>query len=190
MEHHHHHHEHQEITGSLNNIFIISIVLNLLFVLTEAIVGFAYNSLGLLSDAGHNLSDVFSLLLALFAFRMSRRQGNRHFTYGYKKSTVLASLTNAIILLIAVGAIITESVYKLQHPEPVSGAAVSWTAGVGILSTTSTCAAHSCTWQWTRSCLSAWSFPALLSSTPISCLSIRLSAWSLPPLSWSPHGIC
>lgn len=129
----HHHHEHHEITGSLNNIFIISIVLNLLFVLTEAVVGFIYNSLGLLSDAGHNLSDVFSLLLALFAFRMSRRQGNRHFTYGYKKITVLASLTNAIILLIAVGAIITESVYKLRHPEPVSGAAVSWTAGVGIL---------------------------------------------------------
>ena len=130
---HHHHHEHQEITGSLNNIFIISIVLNLLFVITEAVVGFVYNSLGLLSDAGHNLSDVFSLLLALFAFRMSRRQGNRHFTYGYKKITVLASLTNAIILLIAVGAIITESVYKLRHPEPVSGAAVSWTAGVGIV---------------------------------------------------------
>ncbi len=133
MAHNHHHHEHQEITGSLNTIFIVSIVLNLLFVLAEAIVGFAYNSLGLLSDAGHNLSDVFSLVLALFAFRMSRRQGNRRFTYGYKKSTVLASLANAIILLVAVGAIIAEGVDKLQNPQPVSGAAVSWTAGIGIL---------------------------------------------------------
>ena len=128
-EHQHHHHA----PASLSTVFIFCIALNLLFVITEAIVGFTYNSLGLLSDAGHNLSDVFSLLLSLFAIRMAKRRGNKHFTYGYRKSTVLASLANAIILLVAVGGILIESVYKLRNPEPVSGEAISWTAGVGII---------------------------------------------------------
>lgn len=117
----------------MNAIFIISITVNLLFVAIEAGIGFAYNSLGLLSDAGHNLSDVFSLALALFAFRMAKYHSTLHFTYGYKKSTILVSLANAIILLIAIGAILIESFYKLKHPEPVSGEAISWTAGAGIV---------------------------------------------------------
>ena len=105
----------------------------MLFVVIEAGVGFIYNSLGLLSDAGHNLSDVFSLLLALVAFRMAKLHATHHFTYGYKKATILISLANAMILLVAVGAILIESIYKLKHPEPVSGEAISWTAGIGIL---------------------------------------------------------
>ena len=92
-----------------------------------------YHSLGLLSDAGHNLSDVFSLVLALVAFRLARQPVSAHFTYGYKKSTILISLVNAVILLVAVGAIIIESVYRLRHPQPLSGLAISWTAGVGIV---------------------------------------------------------
>lgn len=132
MEQHHSHNHHHEVT-SLNTIFILCIVINLAFVIIEAGVGFIYNSLGLLSDAGHNLSDVFSLLLSLFAFRMSQYHGNQHFTYGYKKSTVLVSLVNAIILLIAVGAIVIESIYKFKQPETISGEAISWTAGIGIL---------------------------------------------------------
>ena len=130
---HQHVHEHNHTLTSLNSIFIVCIVINLLFVVIEAGAGFIFNSLGLLSDAGHNLSDVFSLLLSLFAFRMSKHRSTEHFTYGYKKSTVLVSLLNAIILLIAVGAIIIESIYKLKTPEHVSGAAVSWTAGIGII---------------------------------------------------------
>lgn len=130
---HQHVHEHNHTLTSLNSIFIVCIVINLLFVVIEAGAGFIFNSLGLLSDAGHNLSDVFSLLLSLFAFRMSKHRSTEHFTYGYKKSTVLVSLLNAIILLIAVGAIIIESIYKLKTPEHVSGAAVSWTASIGII---------------------------------------------------------
>ena len=130
---HVHAHEHNHTLTSLNSIFIVCIVINLLFVIIEAGAGFIFNSLGLLSDAGHNLSDVFSLLLSLFAFRMSKHRSTDHFTYGYKKSTVLVSLLNAIILLIAVGGIIIESIYKLKEPEHVSGAAVSWTAGIGII---------------------------------------------------------
>ena len=107
--------------------------MNLLFVIVETVVGLCYNSVGLLSDAGHNLSDVFSLLLVLLAFRVERSQRNEHFTYGYKKGTVLISLVNTLILFVAVGVIIVESVYRLKNPSPVSGAVISWTACVGIL---------------------------------------------------------
>ena len=130
-DHGHHHHVHQ-IT-SLNGIYILSITLNLLYVAVEAGIGFWSNSLGLLSDAGHNLSDVFSLLLAMIAFRLSSSHSTRKFTYGYKKSSVLISLLNAIILLVAIGAIFIESIRKFSSPEEVNGAAVSWTAGIGII---------------------------------------------------------
>lgn len=130
---HHHHHHHATEVKSLNGIFIFSIVLNLLFVGVEAVVGLLENSLSLLSDAGHNLSDVFSLLLVLVGFWLSKVQSTKRYTYGLKKSTVLISLLNAIILLVAVGAIIIESVHKFYEPVEVNGAAVSWTATVGII---------------------------------------------------------
>lgn len=126
---HHHHH----IPASLSRIFILCIILNLLFVVIEAAVGFVSNSVGLLSDAGHNLSDVFSLLISLLAIRMAMVKPGRKFTYGYKKLTVMASLLNAVILLVAVGAIVVESIARINHPQPVSGAAISWTAGAGII---------------------------------------------------------
>lgn len=132
MEHHHHHH-HSAPAQSLNGIFILSIILNGLFVLIEAGVGLWQDSLSLLSDAGHNLSDVFSLVLVLIAFRLAKVQRNDRFTYGYRKSTILISLLNAFILLVAVGAIVIESIHKFSEPTEVNGIAVSWTAGVGIL---------------------------------------------------------
>jgi cobalt-zinc-cadmium efflux system protein len=132
MEHHHHHH-HSAPAQSLNGIFILSIILNGLFVLIEAGVGLWQNSMSLLSDAGHNLSDVFSLVLVLIAFRLAKVQSNSRFTYGYRKSTILISLLNAVILLVAVGAIVIESIHKFSEPAEVNGIAVSWTAGVGIL---------------------------------------------------------
>lgn len=132
MEHHHHHH-HATPTQSMSVIFILAIILNSLFVLIEAGVGLWQNSLSLLSDAGHNLSDVFSLLLVLIAFRLAKVQRNERFTYGYRKSTILISLLNAVILLVAVGAIVIESIHKFSEPTEVNGIAVSWTAGIGIL---------------------------------------------------------
>lgn len=132
MSHHHDHAASEKLT-SLSGIYILTIVLNLAFVLIEASVGFYAHSLGLLSDAGHNLSDVFSLLLALVAFMLTRVAPRKGFTYGYKKASVLISLLNAIILLVAVGMIIVESIHKFTDPSPVSGAAVSWTAGAGIV---------------------------------------------------------
>ena len=134
QNHHHlHHHHHAAPTQSLNGIFILSIILNGLFVLIEAGVGLWQDSLSLLSDAGHNLSDVFSLLLVLIAFRLAKVQRNERYTYGYRKSTILISLLNAVILLVAVGAIVIESIHKFSEPTDVNGIAVSWTAGVGIL---------------------------------------------------------
>ncbi len=134
MSHHHHEHAAPQTTDKrMRKILIISIVLNLLFVAIEAGIGIWKNSLSLLSDAGHNLSDVFSLALVLIGFYLARRAANSHYTYGYKKSTILISLLNALLLLVAVGIIIAESVHKLRTPTAIDGAAISWTAGIGIL---------------------------------------------------------
>ncbi|MCC8145615.1 MAG: cation diffusion facilitator family transporter [Bacteroidales bacterium] len=129
---HNHNHVHSDAIPSLNKAFIVGITLNLLFVIGEFIAGFATNSMSLLSDAGHNLSDVASLVLAMFAFRLAKVRANSKYTYGYKKSTVLVSLLNAVILLIAVGIIIAESINKLLHPEPVEGRVIIWVAGIGV----------------------------------------------------------
>lgn len=127
----HHHHEHR-IT-SLNRAFLVGIVLNVGFVVVEFAVGLFYGSMGLLSDAGHNLSDVAGLLLAMLAFRLAQARATPKYTYGYKKSTVLISLLNSVILLIAVGVIVAESIGRMIHPEPVVGGAIAWTAGVGVV---------------------------------------------------------
>ena len=132
-DHHGHHHGHAGKLTSLNGIFVFSIVLNLLYVIVEALVGFFQNSLSLLSDAGHNLSDVFSLLLVLIAFKLAKVHASKQYTYGYKKSSVLISLVNAILLLVAIGGILIESYHKFYEPAEINGAVVSWTAGVGIL---------------------------------------------------------
>ena len=131
MTHRHHHHDHR--ISSLNRAFLIGIALNVAFVVVEFCVGLWYGSMGLLSDAGHNLSDVASLLLAMLAFRLAQARATDRYTYGYKKSTVLISLLNSVILLIAVGVIVAESVGRMLHPEPVEGNVIVWTAGAGIL---------------------------------------------------------
>ena len=130
MTHEHHHHDHT--VTSLNKAFIWGIGLNVGFVVVEFAVGLCYGSMGLLSDAGHNLSDVASLLLAMLAFRLAQARATPKYTYGYKKSTVLISLLNSVILLIAVGVIVAESIDRMLHPEPVVGGAIAWTAGVGV----------------------------------------------------------
>ena len=131
--HHHHHHAVAADNGQMRKILWAAILLNLLFVAVEAGVGLWQDSLSLLSDAGHNLSDVFSLVLVVVGLHLVQIHSNEHYTYGYKKSTILISLANAILLLVAVGVIIAESVHKLREPAAIDGAVISWTAGVGIL---------------------------------------------------------
>ena len=131
-EHSHHHHHHHPVE-TINKIMVWSIIINLLYVVIEAGVGIYGDSLGLVSDAGHNLGDVFSLVLTLIGFKLAHAAANHKFTYGYQKSTILIALLNAVILLVAVGIIIVESIRKIKHPEPIDGALVSWTAGIGII---------------------------------------------------------
>lgn len=129
---HDHAHSPIPVTGQLNRAFLIGIGLNLLFVTVEAAAGVATGSLALLSDAGHNLSDVASLGLSMVAFRLARIPPSSRYTYGYRKSTILISLLNAVILLVAVGAIGYEAVRRLQNPVPLQGGTVAVVAGVGI----------------------------------------------------------
>lgn len=131
--HHGHGHDHGRRLTSLNRAFVAAIVLNTLFVAAEFTAGLLSDSMGLLSDAGHNLSDVVSLLLALLAFRLAQVPPSHRYTYGYRRSTILVSLLNAVILLVAVGAIVVESVRKLMYPEPVAGGTVLWVAGIGVV---------------------------------------------------------
>jgi cobalt-zinc-cadmium efflux system protein len=128
MGHEHHHHP----VNTINRAFIIGITLNLLFVAIEVIAGLYTHSLGLLSDAGHNLGDVASLALALLAFRLAKVKATARYTYGYQKTTILVALANAVILLIAIGSIGWEAVQRFKHPQAVQGNIIAIVAGIGI----------------------------------------------------------
>jgi len=132
-DHSHGHRHHHSVPTAASKAFVIGIVLNSLYVIAEAIAGFATNSMALLSDAGHNLSDVATLALSLIAFRLAKIKPTQSFTYGYRKTTILTALTNAVILLLAIGMLAYESIVRLSHPEPVQGGIVAWVAGVGIV---------------------------------------------------------
>jgi cobalt-zinc-cadmium efflux system protein len=133
MEHDHHHSHVHVVPGRVTKALITGIVLNLLFVLTEAVGGLYTHSLSLLTDAGHNLSDVASLALALFANKLAAKKANDQFSFGYRQSTVLVSLVNAGILLFALGAIAYEAVLRINRPHEVPGGLVAIIAGLGIV---------------------------------------------------------
>ncbi|HMV40957.1 MAG TPA: cation diffusion facilitator family transporter [Leptospiraceae bacterium] len=132
MHDHHHHHQPEELSD-LNTRFMFGIILNILFVIFEAILGFYFDSLALLSDSAHNLSDVASLLLALFAFRLAKIKPDVKYTYGYRKTTILVSLVNAIILVFAMGAIIYESIHRIKVMNSVDGNPIAIVAAIGII---------------------------------------------------------
>lgn len=136
MAHQHHHTDStttQVASGKAGKSLLFGIGLNLLFVIVEAGAGFWQNSLALLSDAGHNLFDVASLALALLAFRLARIKPNDNFTYGYRKTTILVALLNAVILLIAIGGIGFGAIQRIWHPQPLQGGIMAIVAGIGIL---------------------------------------------------------
>jgi len=135
MEHNHSHHDHSHVPTltNVNSAFVAGIVLNSLFVLIEAIIGFSIHSLSLLSDAGHNLADVGSLALALLAFRLLKIKSNNKFTYGYRKTTILAALFNAVILLISIGAIAIEALERISNPPALRGKTIAIVAAIGIV---------------------------------------------------------
>jgi cobalt-zinc-cadmium efflux system protein len=129
--HHGHHHGHAPVGHG--RAFVIGIALNLGFVAVEATYGILADSMALLSDAGHNLSDVLGLAVAWGAALLARRSPTERFTYGLRSSSILAALFNALLLLVAVGGIAWESVSRLIEPAPVAAGTVMIVAGIGIL---------------------------------------------------------
>ncbi len=132
MSHDHSHH-HPVSAKKMNTAFIAGILLNFLFVLVEVVVGLNTHSLSLLSDAGHNLADVGALALSLLAFRLLKVKSNAHFTYGYKKTSILVALFNAMVLLVSIGAILYEAAHRFINPETIPGKTISIVAGIGIV---------------------------------------------------------
>ena len=127
---HHHGHHHPSDYGPA---FAVGIVLNLAFVVVEATYGWWANSMALIADAGHNLSDVLALATAWGAAILSKRPPSRRFSYGLRASSILAALANALILLVAVCFIIYHAVFRLIIPDVVAGATVMIIAGIGIV---------------------------------------------------------
>lgn len=136
-DHTHDGHGHEPGPGhapaNFGRAFAIGIGLNLTFVAVEFVYGVIGNSVALLADAGHNLSDVLGLVIAWIASVLTRRPPSSRLTYGLGGSSILAALFNAVFLLIAVGAIAWEAILRLFHPEPVAGATIMIVAAVGIV---------------------------------------------------------
>ncbi len=134
--HHHHHHDHSHTVTSLASVskaFYIGIGLNAIFTLIEFIVGYASNSLALLADASHNLSDIGSLVISLIGLKLAEKATTSLYTYGYKKASILASLTNAILLIYIVINISIEAIERLNSTPEVIGNAIIITALIGII---------------------------------------------------------
>ncbi|MET3666677.1 cation diffusion facilitator family transporter [Caulobacter sp. 1776] len=136
--HHHGHHGHSHAPKDFGRAFAIGVALNLGFVLVETGAGLITHSLALLADAGHNLSDVLGLLMAWGAAVLAKRAPSARRTYGLRKGTILASLANAALLLIAVGAIAWEAVRRFATPEPIQAGPVMIVAAIGIAINTAT----------------------------------------------------
>ncbi|MEJ2817741.1 cation diffusion facilitator family transporter [Caulobacter sp. CCG-8] len=141
-DHGHHHHgpggHHHHAPKDFGKAFAIGAALNIGFVLAETVAGLMTHSLALLADAGHNLSDVLGLFMAWGAVILAKKApGGRH-TYGLRKGTILASLTNAVFLLVAVGAIAWEAARRFAHPQPIEAGPVMIVAGIGIVINTAT----------------------------------------------------
>lgn len=126
-------HGHVHAPASFGRAFAIGIALNVAFVLVEALYGWRAGSLALLADAGHNLSDVGGLVLAWAALAAARLRPNTRHTYGWRRGSILASFTNAVILLVAMGSLAWEAIQRLHTPSPVAAGTVMAVAGIGVV---------------------------------------------------------
>jgi cobalt-zinc-cadmium efflux system protein len=131
-------HDHSHGPASFNRAFALGIGLNLAFVAIEAFYGWRVNSLALLADAGHNLSDVIGLVLAWGGALAGRLRPDARHTYGWKRGSILAAFINALLLLVAMGSLAREAVHRLQSPEPIEGVTIMVVAGIGIVINTAT----------------------------------------------------
>lgn len=134
-------HDHDHAPANFDRAFAIGITLNIVFVAIEAFYGWKINSLALLADAGHNLSDVAGLVLAWGGALAIRLRPNQRHTYGWQRGTILAAFANALLLLVAMGALIWEAVGRLTSPDPAMGSdgvTIMAVAGIGIVINTIT----------------------------------------------------
>ena len=135
---HDHHHLHHHGPKDNGRAFAVGVVLNSVFVVVEAVYGYIAGSMALVADAGHNLSDVLALLIAWGASLAARRPPSARFTWGLKSSTILAAMANAMLLLVAIGAILIETVHRLIWPVEPDGWTMVWVAAIGIVINTAT----------------------------------------------------
>jgi cobalt-zinc-cadmium efflux system protein len=129
---HHHAHGHHARSARLGRAFAIGIALNFAFVVAEVICGLMANSLALVADATHNFSDVVALALAWGASALAQRPPSARFTYGFRGSTILAALANAMLLLVVTGGIAWEAVLRFRSPDVVNETLMIWVALAGI----------------------------------------------------------
>src|SRR6516165_5569005 len=129
----HSHNDHHAATEKFGSAFAIGVSLNLLYVVAQVIFGVVAHSLALIADAGHNFSDVLGLLLAWCASYLSRTRPTARRTYGLGRSSILAALANAILLLVAVGGITWEAIRRFANPGGVAGKTVMVVAAVGVV---------------------------------------------------------
>ncbi|WP_172919685.1 cation diffusion facilitator family transporter [Capnocytophaga canis] len=134
MEHSHEGHSHSVASlESINRAFYIGIGLNLVYTIIEFVVGFRINSLALISDASHNLSDVASLVISLLGLKLTQKAATYSFTYGYKKASILASFINAVLLVYIAVKIILEAIERFDAPPEMAGSMIIITATIGVI---------------------------------------------------------
>lgn len=126
-------HGHAHAPATFGLAFAVGIGLNTAFVIVEVIYGYLSNSMALVADAGHNLSDVLGLIVAWIAIVLAKRPPSPRYTYGLRGSSILAALFNAVFLLVAVGAIGWEAILRLFNPAPVASGTVLVVATIGIV---------------------------------------------------------
>ena len=131
-------HDHSHAPANFNAAFAIGITLNIAFVAIEGFYGWKVDSLALLADAGHNLSDVIGLVLAWGGVLAGKLQPDARHTYGWKRASILAAFINALLLLVAMGSLAWEAFHRLQSPQPIEGVTIMVVAGIGIVVNTAT----------------------------------------------------
>lgn len=133
-EHHHHHHSrsHRRLF-SFSHIISFCLALNILYVLAEGGIGWSQRSLGLLADAGYNLGDIFGLLFAYYAYKLTGKWEDSKKKDGYQQGMHKAAIANAVILLVTVGAVVVEAIHRYQYPSSMSGKVILITALIGVL---------------------------------------------------------
>lgn len=135
----HHHHDHScSHEQNYNRSFALGVLLNVVYIVIEAVYGLSTGSLALLADAGHNLSDVLGLLIAWAAFYFSRLKPTQRYTYGWGSTTILAALTNALLLMVALGGILWEAISRIGQPQDLPGMTIIVVAAIGVVINTLT----------------------------------------------------